>query len=118
MGSMPSGPLVCSLLERQINSPPSSPTPPHPPPPLSPVVNRQPWFVVPVPPQPTDLGFVIMIQLLYVYVHAIPDRFWATTKIILDRASVHSQEGLWRRDFCDGTKLHCADLDRGASRNG
>ena len=31
MGSMPSGPLVCSLLERQINSLP------HPPPPLRPV---------------------------------------------------------------------------------
>ena len=33
MGSMPSGPLVCSLLERQINPPP----PPPPPPPLRPV---------------------------------------------------------------------------------
>ena len=31
-------------------------------------------------------------------------------EIIPDRASVHIQEQLSRRDFCDGAKLHCAAL--------
>ena len=31
-------------------------------------------------------------------------------EIILDRASVHTQEQLSRRDFCDGAKLHYAAL--------
>ena len=43
-------------------------------------------------------------------VHTIPDSFWAATKIILDRALVHTKERLSRRDFCDGAKLRCADL--------
>ena len=28
----------------------------------------------------------------------------------IKRASVHTQERLWRRDFCDGAKLRRADL--------
>lgn len=37
---------------------------PTPPPTPRPLVNWQPWFVVPVPPQPIDAGFVITIKLL------------------------------------------------------
>ena len=35
-------------------------------------------------------------------VHTISDSFCAATNIIPDRASVHTQERLSRRDFCDG----------------
>ena len=48
----------------------------------------------------------------------MPDSFCAATKIIPDRASVHTQERLWRVDFCDGAKLRRADLDSGASHIG
>ena len=40
------------------------------------------------------------------------------TKTILDKASVYQQERLWRRDFDDGAKLRCIDLERGASHTG
>ena len=39
-----------------------------------------------------------------------PDSFCAAKKIISDWASVHTQERLWRRDFCDEAKLRRADL--------
>ena len=32
-------------------------------------------------------------------VHTLPDRFCAATKIITNKASVHIQEQLWRRDI-------------------
>ena len=40
--------------------------------------------------------------------HTIPDSFCAATKIITNKASVHIQERLWRRDFCDGAKVRHA----------
>ena len=43
------------------------------------------------------------------------DSFGAAMKIIPDRAPVHTQERLWRRDFSDGAKLRRADLENGAS---
>ena len=52
------------------------------------------------------------------YVHTIPDSFHATTKIIPDRSSVHTQERFWWRDFSDGVKLHRADLESGESHVG
>ena len=51
-------------------------------------------------------------------VHTIPDSSCAATKTISDRASVHTQELLWRRDYCDGAKLSRADLESGASHIG
>ena len=48
----------------------------------------------------------------------ILDSFCAAIKIIPDRASVHTQERLWRRDFCDGAKLRRADLKSGESHIG
>ena len=44
------------------------------------------------------------------YVHTVPERFCVAVKTIPDKASVHTQERLWRRDFCDGAKLHRADF--------
>ena len=43
-------------------------------------------------------------------VHTIPGSFCAASKIIPDGASVHTQARLWRRDFCNGAKLRCADF--------
>ena len=43
-------------------------------------------------------------------VHTIRDSFWAATNIISDWAFVHTQERLWRRDFCDWAKLRRANL--------
>ena len=43
-------------------------------------------------------------------VHTIMNSFCAATKIISDRASVHTKERLKRRDFCDGAKLRRAAL--------
>ena len=40
------------------------------------------------------------------------------TQAIPDRTSVHTQDLLWRRDFCDGAKLRRADLESGASNIG
>ena len=37
------------------------------------------------------------------------------TEIIPNRASVYTEQRLWRREFCDGTKLCGADLESGAS---
>ena len=45
----------------------------------------------------------IKILLVLVSVRTIPDGFRAGAKIIPDRASVRTQEWLWRRDFCDGS---------------
>ena len=60
------------------------------------------------------LKFVLVITLLgYVL---IPD--CAATKIISDRASLQTQERLWRRDFVDGATLRHADLESGASHIG
>ena len=42
----------------------------------------------------------------------IPDRFCATAKIMPERASLHTQERLWQRDFCDGAKLRRAGRSR------
>ena len=49
------------------------------------------------------------------YVYIIPDSFCAAQKIIPDRDSVHTQERLSWRDFCDEEKLCRADLESGAS---
>ena len=43
-------------------------------------------------------------------VHTIPGSFCAASKIRPDGASVYTQARLWRRDFCNGTKLRCADF--------
>ena len=48
----------------------------------------------------------------------ILDSFCAAMKIIPATASVHTQERLWRRDFCNGAKLRRADLKSGASHIG
>ena len=45
----------------------------------------------------------------------IPDRFCATAKIMPERSSVHTQERLWQRDFCDGAKLRRAGRSRKCS---
>ena len=37
--------------------------------------------------------------------------FCAATEIIPDRASVHTQKLVRRRDLCDGAKLRRADLE-------
>ena len=50
----------------------------------------------------TILGYNIMNHLRYV--HTVPERFCVAVKTIPDKASVHTQERLWRRDFCDGAK--------------
>ena len=42
-------------------------------------------------------------------VHTLPDSFFAATKIITNKASVHIQEQLWRRDFCGGAKRRCVE---------
>ena len=39
------------------------------------------------------------------------DSFCAATKIIPDRASVHTQKWVRRRDLCDEAKLRRADLE-------
>ena len=52
------------------------------------------------------------------YVHSASDSFCAVMKIIPDRASVHTQERLWWRDFCNGAKLRPADLESGGSHIG
>ena len=56
----------------------------------------------------TILGYNIMNHLRYV--HTVPERFCVAVKTIPDKASVHTQERLWRRDFCDGAKLRRADF--------
>ena len=51
--------------------------------------------------------------------HTAPDNFCAAKKLVLNKASVHTQKRLWRRDFCDGaTKLRCANLESGVSHIG
>ena len=45
----------------------------------------------------------------------LPDSFGAAMKTIPDKAPVHTQERLWRRDFCHGAKTRRADLENGAS---
>ena len=45
------------------------------------------------------------------YVHTIPDNFCVASKIIQDRASVDTQERLWRHNFCDQGRLRRADLE-------
>ena len=52
------------------------------------------------------------------YVHTIPGSFHAATKIIPDRASVHTQERFWWRDFSEEMKLRRADLESGESHIG
>ena len=52
------------------------------------------------------------------FVLTIPHSFCARSKTILDRASVHTQERWFRRDFCNGAKLCSADLESGASHVG
>ena len=47
-----------------------------------------------------------------------PDYVCAGTKIIPDRTFHHTQERLWRRDFCDGAKLSRADIESGKSHVG
>ena len=44
----------------------------------------------------------------------LPYSFGAAMKTIPDKAPVHTQERLWRRDFCHGTKTRRADLENGA----
>ena len=48
----------------------------------------------------------------------MPDTICPSTKTISDRTSVHTQELLQRRDFCDGAKMRRADLESGASHIG
>ena len=43
-------------------------------------------------------------------VHDTGYGFCAGTKIIPDKASVHTQERLWGRAFCDEAKVRRADL--------
>lgn len=45
------------------------------------------------------------------YVHTIPDNFCVASKIIQDRASVDTQERLWRHNFCDRGRVRRADLE-------
>ena len=45
----------------------------------------------------------IKILLVLVSVQTVPDSYCAGTKIIPDKASVHTPEWLWRRDFCEGS---------------
>ena len=53
----------------------------------------------------TERSFAASSRVIYrISVHTIPDSFCAATKIITNKASVHIQERLWRRDFCDGAK--------------
>ena len=48
------------------------------------------------------------------YVHTILDSSCADTKITPFKASFHSQELWFRRDFCNSGKLRHADLESGA----
>ena len=49
---------------------------------------------------------ISLLELLKGYVHIIQDSFCASTKIIPDRVSVHTQilKWFWRRDFCGEEK--------------
>ena len=57
----------------------------------------------------TERSFAAPSRVIYrIGMHTIPDSFCAATKIITNKASVHIQERLWRRDFCDGAKVRHA----------
>ena len=54
----------------------------------------------------TERSFAAPSRVIYgIDMHTIPDSFCAATKIITNKASVHIQERLWWRDFCDVAKL-------------
>lgn len=56
------------------------------------------------------LGQMKNIECLRLCSHCI-ERFCVGRKSRQDRASVHTQELLWRHDFCDGTKVRCTNLE-------
>ena len=60
---------------------------------------------------PNSWGILSSVwQSVWGYVYTKPDSFYASTKTIPDSASVHTYERWFRRDFCNGGKLHRADL--------
>ena len=58
----------------------------------------------------SDLSFWKFVWVCIACVHTILDSFCAPAKIIPDKASVHTQERLWQRDFRDTAKLRRAHL--------
>ena len=63
----------------------------------------------------TGMLIVSIADLLY----AIPDNFRAATKIIrIKLLFTRKNSAFDQRDFCDGSKMHQADLESGASLNG
>lgn len=52
------------------------------------------------------------------YVDTITNSFCTATNIVQGGVSVHTQERLWWRDFCDGAKLRRVDLESGESHFG
>ena len=52
----------------------------------------------------TERSFAALSRVIYgrIDMHTIQDSFCAATKVITNKASVHVQERLWWRDFCDG----------------
>ena len=58
------------------------------------------------------LQFPVLLPILLGYVCTLPDSFRAGTKIIPDGATIHTQERLWRRDYCDWAKLCAAAISK------
>ena len=59
---------------------------------------------------PKTRSLKLVLKALLGHVHTLLDSFCTASKIILDGASVHTQEWFWGRDFCDGAKLRHAEL--------
>ena len=66
-------------------------------------------------PHPLINTFFSVIRILCPHCTA---SFCATKNIIPDRASIHTQERLWQREFREGAKLRHADLESEASHIG
>ena len=51
---------------------------------------------------------------VFVYIHTTPDSCCVDTKTKPDRTSAHRQERWFQRDYCNGAKLRCTDLESDA----
>ena len=61
----------------------------------------------------------LVVYYVFGYFDTIPDSFRATTKILpVSTSTVHTQEWLWRCDFCERAQRRCGELESGASRIG
>ena len=53
-------------------------------------------------------------QHVSLYVHTTPDSCCVDTKAKPERTAAHRQERWFQRDYCNGGKLRCVDLESGA----